>query len=509
MRHDPVLKRILFAVPIPALLVVISAFSGEYNAQQPEPESGPAAEAVACDQRGVKLAQSGDLAASIEQFRSALRLQPDYADAWYHLGLAYDQARQTDHAMSGFEEALWFKPDYVEARYMLADCCRKRGDFAGELNILAQVVARAPQFAEAHYNYGVALKSQNKPQPAVQEFRAAVRLSPENSKYMLALGIALADVDRKEAVTMLRAALQHGADGADAHYNLGLALATNGDDDGAERELNRALELNPQQAAAFRALGVTQMHEGKLEQAENNLRRALEVMPSDAEAANNLGTVQLRLKDYDGAVQSLERAIELNPNLIKAHANLAQAYQRSGRATDAQRESERVASLTAQLRNRGKAMIDVQSAREQFTAGRKADAVFTLESAIAVNPDFADAYFELGRVIRDSGGDSNEAIAAFRRALSLDPERADAHYEIGLAFERLGRKIDAMSEYRIAIEMAPCNVDARKALAKAAFDGGQWSLAADQFRSVVAFRPQDAEAKREYNLAIQKQQPAR
>src|SRR5438445_12084163 len=104
------------------------------------------------DQRGVQLAQTGDLAAAIEQFRAALRLATNYAEAWYHLGLAYNQSQKTDEAMVGFEEALRLYPDHVHARYMLADCCRKRGDFAGELSLLGEVVTKAPQFAEARYN---------------------------------------------------------------------------------------------------------------------------------------------------------------------------------------------------------------------------------------------------------------------------------------------------------------------------------------------------------------------
>lgn len=484
-------------IVIAAVLTARAAFSAE-----------PPDDAASYDQRGVKLAQTGDFSGAIEQFQTALRLNANYADAWYHLGLAYDQARKTDEAMAGFVEALRLQPGYLEARYMLADCCRKRGDFAGELAVLAQVVAQAPQFAEAHYNYGLALKNHDKIEPAVQELRAAVRLSPGNSKYMLALGIALAEVDRNAAVTMLRDAVRHGADSADAHYNLGLALGTDGDDAAAERELSKALELDPKHASASRALGVTLMHEGKLEQAASALRRALELAPTDAEAANNLGAVQLRVKDYSGAIETLERAVALNQSLIKAHASLAQAYQHAGRTADAQHESERVASLTAQQRSRGRAMIDVQSAGEQFKAGRNADALATLRDAIEASPDFADAYLELGRVTRDSGGDANAAVTAFRRVLSLDPERAGAHYEIGLTLERARRKADALAEYQIAVEMAPCTVEARKAIGRAAIDAGQWSAAVAQFRAVLAFEPRDSEAKRLFTIAVEKEKAA-
>ena len=231
-----------------ARVKVLHLFAGMLAIVQPSFNQSPSqtdrGKAIVSDERGVQFAQTGDFQAAIVEFRAALNLVPDYADAWYHLGLAYDQARQTDQAMAGFEEALRLNPEYIEARYMLADCCHKRGDFVGELHLLAEVVKRSPQFAEAHYNYGLALKNREQVQAAVEELRAAVRLSPNKPKYLLALGIALAETDKKQAVTVLRDAVQHDLNNADAHYNLGLALAADGDDRGAVREFNLALSLD-------------------------------------------------------------------------------------------------------------------------------------------------------------------------------------------------------------------------------------------------------------------------
>src|SRR5947209_8744509 len=458
-----------------------------------------AQDVVSLDARGVQLAQAGDLQGAVEQFRAALRLDPNYVDAWFHLGLAYHQARKTDEAMEALEETLRQRPEYLEARYMLADCCAKRGDLKGELKLLAEVMRTQPGFAEAHYNYGLALKNQEKVQEAVEELRAAVRLSPDNPKYLLALGVGLAAVDKREAVEVLRKALQHGPDDTTGHYNLGLALAAAGEDTSAVQEFKRALELNPAHSQALRALGVTLLHAGQLEESAATLQSALNAAPSDAETANNLGAVLLRLKNVPGAIQALERAVQLNPSLIKAHASLAQAYQRAGRGADAQRESERMADLTAQQRNRGRAMVLVESAQQQFKAGRAADAIATLRQAIEASPNFADAHFQLGRLIRESGGNPEAAIASFRRTLNLDPGREEAHYEIGVTLERAGRKADALREYEVAVEMAPCQVEAKAALGRLALQAGQWSTAAAQLRGVLALQqPQNVEARKAF-----------
>jgi hypothetical protein len=52
--------------------------------------------------------------------------------------------------------------------------------------------------------------------------------------------------------------------------------------------------------------------------------------------------------------------------------------------------------------------------------------------------------------------------------------------------------------------MAPCNLDARSALGRAAIDAGQWSIATAQYRAVIALQPHDEQAKRQFEVAIAK-----
>lgn len=457
------------------------------------------------DQRGVDLAQAGDLGAAIEQFQTALRLSPDLAEAHYHLALAYQRRGQTDDAIHAHEEALRHQPDLIEARYMLAGCCAKRGDSEGELRLLAEVVARQAGFAEARYNYGLALQKQNRSSEAAEQLGAAARLAPKNPKFLMALGIALVDRDAPGAVAALRSAVGLDAANAEAHYNLALALAAKGDDDEAVREFNAALAMHPNHTSARRGLAVTLMHEEKLDLAAGELRRTLELAPEDAEAANNLGMVELRRKDTLAAIQALERAVRANPQLIKAHFNLAQAYQRAGRSADARRESDRGAELTAEQRSRGRAMVLVQAAEQALRAREFATGLARLREAVAVDPAFPTAHLRLAGALRESGGDPDEAMEALRRVLRLDPECAEAHYEMGLTLERAGREAAALEEFRIAVDMAPCRVEFMQALGRQALKAGQWAVAAAQFRGVLAWRPHDNDARLAFERALAQQ----
>src|SRR6476620_1593033 len=83
------------------LFLVLGAFATEPQSSNQAPSQADRSGGAAYDQLGVESAQRGDLSAAIEEFHSALRLDPKEPNAWYHLGLAYNQSRQTDDAMAG------------------------------------------------------------------------------------------------------------------------------------------------------------------------------------------------------------------------------------------------------------------------------------------------------------------------------------------------------------------------------------------------------------------------
>jgi superkiller protein 3 len=55
-----------------------------------------------------------------------------------------------------------------------------------------------------------------------------------------------------------------------------------------------------------------------------------------------------------------------------------------------------------------------------------------LQKVIALDPNFAEAYYALGRALRQKG-QIQEAIAPLPWAVSRDPMSGHAHYELGLA----------------------------------------------------------------------------
>src|SRR5579863_6046841 len=102
---------------------------------------------------------------------------------------------------------------------------------------------------EAHYNLAAMLQAKSDLEGAVREYAAAVQLNSKDATANNALGAALVSAGRpQQAAEYLQAAVTARPEYFDAHYNLGLALASLEDFAGAARQFELALRLQPKEA---------------------------------------------------------------------------------------------------------------------------------------------------------------------------------------------------------------------------------------------------------------------
>jgi tetratricopeptide (TPR) repeat protein len=78
---------------------------------------------------------------------------------------------------------------------------------------------------------------------------------------------------------------------------------------------------------------------------------------------------------------------------------------------------------------------------------RNAEAVTVLESAIRLDPNAPEPYYELGRAYFAMGR-MDWARAEFERVIQLDPQHANAHYQLSRIYAKLGdtKKAREMAE---------------------------------------------------------------
>ena len=90
-------------------------------------------------------------------------------------------------------------------------------------------------------------------------------------------------------------------------------------------------------------------------------------------------------------------------------------------------------------------------------------AIREFRSAIALNPENADAHFNLG-VILGPRGQLNDAITHLERAVEINPRNADAYHNLAIAYSLQRRLGPAMTAAEAAVRLKPESAPARELL---------------------------------------------
>ncbi len=99
--------------------------------------------------------------------------------------------------------------------------------------------------------------------------------------------------------------------------------------------------------------------------------------------------------------------------------------------------------------------------------GRPADAKIAWQIAVARDPAFAEAWYNLAMAAEDEGH-TDLAIAEYRRAVQARPDYSDAHFNLGLLLTKLDRFDEALAAWERFLEIEPHSGQAKIAKRAAA-----------------------------------------
>jgi tetratricopeptide (TPR) repeat protein len=135
---------------------------------------------------GNRLFDRGEVAAAIEAFERALRIDPGFPEALNSLGVAWYERKEYDRAITYLQQAVLAKPDFVEALNNLGACYLFRRRFNDASIAFEKVVALLPDFAEAYNNLGLVYEQLGDTAKATAAYRRFTELWKGNRRYLLA-----------------------------------------------------------------------------------------------------------------------------------------------------------------------------------------------------------------------------------------------------------------------------------------------------------------------------------
>jgi predicted O-linked N-acetylglucosamine transferase (SPINDLY family) len=261
-------------------------------------------------------------------YRQAIRLKPDYAEAYSNLGKASKDLGQLDEAIAFYRQAIRLKPDLAEAHNNLGNALEGKGQLEEAIAAHRQAIGLKPDYAEAHNNLGNALAAKEQLDQAIASYREAIRLKPDYPQAHNNLGIALKGIGRlDEAMACYRQAIGIDPGYAEAHSNLGNALSEMVQLEEAIASYRQAIRLKPELAQVHSNLGNALKDAERLDEAIASYRQAIRLKPGFAEAHSNLGNALARIGRLDEAIASHQQAIRLEPDHAGMHSNLVFALQ--------------------------------------------------------------------------------------------------------------------------------------------------------------------------------------
>ena len=266
---------------------------------------------------GMCLIRTGEIDEAIACFRTALDLFPDdprMTTLYCNLGLALSVKGLTDEAIEQYHTALAMDPRNVLAHMNMAEALASQGKIDEAITWCNDALAIEPS-ARAHIIVGRLIYSQahradgsvsrEQLTEAIEHWRLAVEINPEYITAYTNMGAALAELGQQDrAMELYRQALGLDPKHVPALMNLTIALARQAQsEEGLARQgLNeealelalRALALQPDDVFLLVHTGTLMGKLGNVDAAIVYLERALEIDPDNAAALTNLQIAQNR-----------------------------------------------------------------------------------------------------------------------------------------------------------------------------------------------------------------------
>jgi len=200
---------------------------------------------------------------------------------------------------------------------------------------------------------------------------------------------------------------------------------------------------------------------------------------------------------YEWATDFFGKALEQDGSFALARYQLGMALQATNNRWKAVGEFRKAIQLDPNFAEAYKNLGDLLrlSPRRLFD-----QAIESYTKALDLEPDFAEAYVGRGDAWQ-AKGNFDHAIAEYKKALALDPENALVHVGLGRIFyNEKGQYHEAVTEYNRAIQLDPALLEAHLALGEVYEEKGLYEEAIARYGKVLEMEPRHPTA--HYGLAL-------
>jgi putative PEP-CTERM system TPR-repeat lipoprotein len=310
----------------------------------------------------------------------------------------------------------------INALNLLASALLKQDKVEEGVAILARVVDLQPDSPEAQVRLGAGLMASGEVAGGMEHLDEALKLNPQFQQAdALLISAFLRQGDYVQALAAVDQFEKKNPGTVIAHSLRGEVYMAAGQADEAKVALEKALELSPGDPGVSQNLAFLAIKENDLGQAKNYYLAVLEHNENHLPVLLKMAALSEIQRDTAGMVNYLEQAIEAHPEEVQPKVMLARYYLNYG-------NPEQVPVLLNEL-----------------------------ESEAANQPDVLNVV-ALSHLKQRK---YHDAVAAFKKLVSLRDDAPQPHHHMALAYMGLGKKSQAKSEFKQAVELSPAYLKPR------------------------------------------------
>lgn len=279
--------------------------------------------------------KAGRLPQAEAMFQQILQVEPNHSDVLHFLGIIAFQSGKKERAIEFISKAININPSSV-LHYNLGLVLSAQGKLAAAIESYRQALVLKPDNYEAHNNIGIALKEQGRMGEAIKHYRTALLVKPDDFRAHNNIGNARKEQRRfNEAIRHYRNALLIKPDYVEAQNNLEYALKEQSKSEAIAECCHHVPLIKMEDVEAYYDLGIAFHAQGELDAAVKYYRHALALKPDFAEAHNGIGNILRGLGRLDDALACYQQAIQVKPDFAVAYYNMGNTLRSIGRLDEA------------------------------------------------------------------------------------------------------------------------------------------------------------------------------
>lgn len=198
---------------------------------------------------GNEFLKQGQTEKAMEQYRLALKQDPENSATHNNLGIALERAGKAG-AVQHYRKAVQLQPDFAEAHCNLGNALDESDRKQAQQYFIKAIQTR-PDFVAAHFSMSRSLLREKRMRAAEMGFREVLKLDPSHLDSLRMLARMLAETKRyQEARTFFERLVSLDPEDAEVLNNLGAICAALGDKTAAIEYLKAAVAVDPKHPRA-------------------------------------------------------------------------------------------------------------------------------------------------------------------------------------------------------------------------------------------------------------------